>query len=154
MVILLFLLWNLLAGEVTLNTCLTGAAVSALLWYFGHKQFGYAFFWDGLPTRNLWGRAKYLCYLLPQMLKAGLVVMKLVYTKNRNMEPVLLYFRTDLQSAGARSLLANSITLTAGTITVRTEDDLFCVHSLDRSLTEGLDNSGFECRLKELERKP
>jgi multicomponent Na+:H+ antiporter subunit E len=34
--------------------------------------------------------------------------------------------------------LANSITLTPGTITIRIEDDIFYVHAINRKAAEGL----------------
>jgi len=48
-------------------------------------------------------------------------------------------------------LLANSITLTPGTITVSLDDDEYTIHCLDASLAEGLENSEFEKALMKLE---
>ena len=50
-------------------------------------------------------------------------------------------------------VLANSITLTPGTITVTLEEDEYLVHCLDRELGEGIESCSFEKRLEELERK-
>ena len=52
-----------------------------------------------------------------------------------------------------KAILANSITLTPGTITVHVRDDLFMVHCLDRELAEGLEDSEFEQRLEKMEAK-
>ena len=60
-------------------------------------------------------------------------------------------FRTKLKTDTARVALANSITLTPGTITCTLEDDKFCVHALDTTLGEGVENTDFEKRLLELE---
>ena len=48
-------------------------------------------------------------------------------------------------------LLANSITLTPGTITVSVEGDRFCVHYLDKELADGVEDSVFVELLKEME---
>ena len=48
-------------------------------------------------------------------------------------------------------LLANSITLTPGTITVSVEGDHFFVHCLDRELAEGMEESVFVELLKQME---
>ena len=64
-----------------------------------------------------------------------------------------MYFNTDLKTGLAKVLLANSITLTPGTITVSVEDNRFCVHCLDRELAEGLEDSAFVELLKEIEAK-
>ncbi|MDO4787465.1 MAG: Na+/H+ antiporter subunit E, partial [Fretibacterium sp.] len=47
-------------------------------------------------------------------------------------------FRTDLGTDGARVALANSITLTPGTLTVSLEGDELLVHALDREMAHGL----------------
>ena len=56
-----------------------------------------------------------------------------------------------LRTNAARVLLANSITLTPGTITVSQEGDEYVVHCLDKSFAEGLDNSIFVTLLQKLE---
>ncbi len=56
-------------------------------------------------------------------------------------------FKTDT----ARFLLANSITLTPGTITVAVEGDKFIVHCLDKTLAEGIESSVFVKLLKKIE---
>ena len=48
-------------------------------------------------------------------------------------------------------ILADSITLTAGTITVTAADGRMCVHALDASLAEGIENSQFQQRLEKME---
>ncbi len=52
--------------------------------------------------------------------------------------PHLVRFRTSLKSNVAKVTLANSITLTPGTITVRIEDDVFLVHALTPKLSAGM----------------
>ncbi|MPN02134.1 hypothetical protein SDC9_149347 [bioreactor metagenome] len=74
----------------------------------------------------------------------------MVYTKGSETRPVLVYFHTGLKSDKEKTILANSITLTAGTITVQAEDDLFCVHALDRPLADGIENCEFERRISKL----
>ena len=56
-----------------------------------------------------------------------------------------------LKEEGYEVILANSITLTPGTITVSLEDNRFCVHCLDRELAEGMENSVFVELLKKME---
>lgn len=151
MVILFFLLWLLMAGEVTLRVCLWGGTVAAALHWFCYRFLGYRWRLERRGLKKLRDGVVYLGHLLWEMLKAGFVVMRLIYTKGRNMEPVLLSFDTSLQSDSARAVLANSITLTAGTITVETEEGRFCVHALDRSLAQGIEDCDFQRRLERLE---
>lgn len=151
MFLLFFVLWLLMAGEATLRVCLWGAVVSALLCRFCSRTLGYRpGAWRTL-LKKLGPMTAYLGRLLAEMLKAGFVVMKLIYTRGRNMEPRLIWFDTTLQGDTARAALANSITLTAGTITVEAEGGRFCVHALDASLAEGIENCEFQRRLEKLE---
>lgn len=150
--ILFFLLWLLMTGELTIHACLWGLAVSAVMSWFCWKFLGYHVSFPR-PGR-LWGWIRYLGYLLKEMLKAGFVVMRLVYTRGRNMRPLLVRFHTSLEAERARVILADSITLTAGTITVTAADGAFCVHALDASLAEGLENSEFQRRLEQMEAGP
>ena len=57
----------------------------------------------------------------------------------------------DIESEFLRFVLANSITLTPGTITVDVDDNHFCVHALDYTLAEGVENSVFIKLLKKME---
>ena len=52
--------------------------------------------------------------------------------------PRMVRFRTRLKSDFARFALANSITLTPGTVTVRVEGDEFLVHALNERTAAGL----------------
>lgn len=153
MAILLFGLWILLSGEISVSICITGAAVSAALYLLACKTLGYSLAFDLKAMKSLKGGLAYLFYLFREMLLAGLVVMKLIYTKGRHMEPRLIYFSTKLMNDNARAALSDAITLTAGTITVSQEGDLLCIHALDRSLAEGLEHSEFERKLMKLEKK-
>jgi multicomponent Na+:H+ antiporter subunit E len=53
-------------------------------------------------------------------------------------DPRMVNFKTRLKSDVARVTLANSITLTPGTITVRVEGDVFTVHALSDKVASGL----------------
>jgi multicomponent Na+:H+ antiporter subunit E len=151
--VLFFLTWVLLAGELSLKTCLAGAAVSAVLYGFCRQVMDRDSRRSPLGPRRLWKALCYLARLIAEMLKAGFVVMRLIYTKGRRMEPLLVRFDTDLRGDRARAALADSITLTAGTITVESREGQLYVHALDRSLAEGIEDSGFQRRLRELEQK-
>ena len=151
MFLLFFLLWLLLSGGISLHTCLWGAAVSALVTWFCRRVLGYE--WHvlcGSPGR-IWAMAHYFAHLLVEMLKAGLIVMRLIYVRPREIAPKLVWFQTPLQTDRHRALLSDSITLTAGTITVRAEDGRLLVHALDAPLAEGIENSSFQQRLEKME---
>ena len=58
---------------------------------------------------------------------------------------------TEERAQIAKVILANSITLTPGTITVSEEKGVFCVHALDKSLADGIESCSFVEILKKME---
>ena len=60
-------------------------------------------------------------------------------------------FRTRLRTDAGKVVLANSITLTPGTITVDVEDDVFLVHCLDDSFAPEVEQFDMETRVMRVE---
>ncbi|MDJ0781859.1 MAG: Na+/H+ antiporter subunit E [Desulfosarcinaceae bacterium] len=87
----------------------------------------------GLP--RLWGRLiAYLPWLLYQIFRANLHVLYLVFHPRMmdKINPKIIKFDSRLKSDYARTLFANAITLTPGTITVDvTALGRFAVHCID-----------------------
>jgi len=83
---------------------------------------------------------RYIPWILKEIIKSTLQVTVLALHPKmaEKIGPHLVRFRTSLRSNVAKVTLANSITLTPGTITVRVEDDLFLVHALTPELSAGM----------------
>lgn len=80
--------------------------------------------------------------------------MDIILTPGKiEIEPVLTEFDSDLKESNLNVLLANSITLTPGTITVDYEKNHFLVLAIDTSFTEGLEDSVFVSELKKMDEK-
>ena len=92
----------------------------------------------------------YALYLLKEIAKANLITLKRVYSR-REVEPAIVTFRTPLAHEWTRVLLANSITLTPGTITLLLKDEKLTVHCLDKSDADGLEGSDMEVRIAKME---
>ena len=96
MFLLFFLLWLLLSGGISVHTCLWGVAVSALISWFCKRVLGYQWrVFCGSPFR-IWAMARYFAHLLAEMLKAGLVIMRIIYTRPKGIVPKLVGFHTPL----------------------------------------------------------
>lgn len=81
----------------------------------------------------------YLPWLLWQILLANVHVAYLVLHPRIPIDPKLVRFHTHLETEPAQVLLAHSITLTPGTITVDIDTDgRFLVHALTPTSSEGL----------------
>lgn len=151
MYILLFCFWLLLNGKLTAEVCLLGLAITAALAALEYGLFGYK------PKQELRAIRKaplflaYVFVLLWEIVKAGLQVSKCVLFKKYKVTPKLVTFRTDLRTDFGRFLLANSITLTPGTITIRVEGDTLTVHCLDGSMLDCSENSTFQRWIRSLE---
>lgn len=86
-----------------------------------------------------------------EIVKANLTMIHYLLSPQILPEPALVRFRTDLKTHTAQVLLANSITLTPGTITVEMKDGEYLIHCYDKTMGEGLDSSVFVSMLKKLE---
>lgn len=151
MFLIFLLVWIVLCGHVTGQTAVQGVLVSGLLTLFCYRILGYSLSKDRFFLRHLGRELRYFAYLVKEIVHAALVIMRIIYTGGREMEPRLIYFHNDLRTPTASSILANSITLTAGTITVAIRGGQFCVHTLDLPLAEGIEDSSFAQRLRQME---
>lgn len=95
----------------------------------------------------------YTGVLIVEIIKSNLQVMHLTLTDREIVEPVIISYRTRLRSKLGRVILANSITLTPGTITISLEEDELVIHCLDKTIAEGIENSTFEQLLERMEKQ-
>ncbi|MCI8837883.1 MAG: Na+/H+ antiporter subunit E [Hungatella sp.] len=149
---LLFLaVWLILNGKVTAEILLFGIVISAVLFAFTCRFLDYSLHKEILLLRLMPFFIRYFWVLVKEIFKANISVLKLIFSPELQPEPGVVYFDTDFKTQTAKMLLANSITLTPGTITVSVEGNRFCVHCLDQELADGVENSVFVELLKEME---
>ena len=153
MFLILFGLWVVFNGKWTTEIALLGIAVSGLIYAFTCAFIGLSPRKELHYLRNAGRGMAYLWLLLREIFKANWQVLRLIWSPRLEVEPELHTFHTKVKSDFGKAILANSITLTPGTITVHVRDDLFMVHCLDRELADGLDDSEFEQRLEKMEAK-
>ena len=151
MLLLFFLAWVVFNGRLTLEIDLFGVAVAGAVFFFVCRFMDYSLKQELRLYRLLPAFVQYLYYLMKEIILANLTVTRLILTRKEEMEPVLVHVHADLKSETARVILANSITLTPGTITVSLTDDNLLVHCLDKSLSEGMDDSVFVRLLQKME---
>ena len=149
--LLFFAVWMILNGKVTAEICIFGVLISAALFYFMCRYMEYSLKKELLLFRLIPLFIHYFGVLVKEIVKANVCVLKIILSPELQPEPAFVYFDTDFKTGLARVLLANSITLTPGTITVSVEDDRFCVHCLDKELAGGMETSIFVKLLKEME---
>ena len=153
MIVPYFVLWLILMGRVTPETVLLGLLLSLALDLFVRRILRTA-----LPSvsfkrlfRLLPEALLYLANLVVEILRANLALIRLILARDIEVEPCLVRFRTPLKSTAARVALADSITLTPGTITVGLKDDELLVHAINRKTARQLSGSSLERELLEME---
>jgi len=131
----LFLTWALLSGHFDAAHLGAGAAASLVIAVVTSRL------WALPPTIGptalrpfgdlRWGRGlRYLGWLMIEIAASGAQVAYLVLHPRLPIDPQFVRFRTRLPHTMARLTLANSITLTPGTVTLEVNGDDFVVHAL------------------------
>lgn len=151
MVFVLFALWILFSGQITLEIVLFGIGISLVVYLFMVKMLGYNPKTEWKIFKKTGGILKFLFVFMWEVIKTSFHVLGVILSKNAEVNPRLVFFYTDLKTDLAKTALANAITLTPGTITVFCEQELFCVHALDEAAQGDVDDSKFMHMLKKLE---
>ena len=151
MFLLFFSVWLILNGKVTAVICVFGVVISAALFYFMCRFMEYSMRKELLLFKLIPLFVRYFWVLVKEIVRANVCVLKIILSPELQPEPAFVYFETALRTGLAKVMLANSITLTPGTITVSVEGNRFCVHCLDRELAEGMEESVFVELLEEME---
>jgi multicomponent Na+:H+ antiporter subunit E len=132
--IIMFGFWLLLSGKFDVFhlslgavSCLLVAVISSDLLFQDTKTSLLARLGEALRF------VPYTAWLLWQIIVANFNVIALAVSPHpvrRTITPHIFTFRTRLKSDFARFVLANSITLTPGTVTIRITGDIFHVHAI------------------------
>jgi multicomponent Na+:H+ antiporter subunit E len=125
--ILALLLWLLLTFKVTVPNLIVGSVAALLCSIFFGRFFISSVYKFLQPHRYLWFLV-YLFVFIWECIKANLDVAYRVMHPAMPIRPGIVKVKTTLKSELARTLLANSITMTPGTITVDIIGDYFYIH--------------------------
>jgi len=143
--VVLFVFWLLLSGRFQAKYIIFGAISAGLVTFLTNDLF-HAVLRHGEraepPVRAILkqiGRfLLYLPWLLWQIVLANVQVAYLVLHPRLPIEPGFLLFSTRMRKGMSRVTLANSITLTPGTITVSLEENNYIIHNLKPPLAQSL----------------
>lgn len=151
MLFLLFGFWVLLMGAWTTEIALTGLVVAGLVYAFCCAFMGYSPKKEWQIVRRLGRIIGYLGYLVGEIFKSAFAVIKLIWSPKLVTEPKLSSFHTRLHTQAGKVVLANSITMTPGTITVDVRGDKFLIHCLDAEFDVGQEGFEMEQRVMKVE---
>jgi multicomponent Na+:H+ antiporter subunit E len=152
--VILFSFWILLSGHFDFMHLFLGVICSLLVAYISHELL-----LGDIRVKNLGRELKrimrffaYLPWLLCQITLANIDVAYRVLHPKMPIEPRIINFKTNLKTDLALTILANSITLTPGTVTVDIKDSEYFVHALSKKAADGLLAGNMQARVKHIER--
>lgn len=153
MPVLFFALWVILNGRLNGEIALFGLVLTAALYWFCVQYLDYSPKREWNSLRLVPGALRYALLVIAEIVKANIALTKLVYNPKAAVKPQLITFHTPLKSHALQSVLADSITVTPGTITVLAEDGDMTVHCLDDCFAKGIEDTAFQRLLLKLEAK-
>ena len=145
----LFLLWIVLNGRVTVELVTFGVVIATAVTVFADRVIGYKSATDKLILRNLPIFFLYILNLIREIIVSAFAMAGMVYSAEPP-KPVIIEFHSGFDTRLQNVLLANSITLTPGTITIFQEGDYFVIHCLKREFGEGIEDSSFVRLLRKI----
>ena len=151
MPVLFFAFWLILNGRITGEIVVFGAVISALMTVISYRFLGANFSSERKALLKVFHIIAYLIALVGQVIKANFAMIALVLSSVIEIKPQIIYFNSPVRSKFAKVALANSITLTPGTITVHLEEGKFGIHTIDAPMAVGVENGGFVQKLKKIE---
>lgn len=128
-VVILFAVWVMLT-DTSRSELLFGIGTALFVVFLFHKKL--SLLEDvKLSPKSLVYMVMYLFVFMWELLKSNIDVALRVIKPELPINPGIVKVKTTLKSPLGRAFLANSITLTPGTLTVEMKDDFFYIHWID-----------------------
>lgn len=125
--ILALLFWLLITFRFTVSDIIAGSVAALLCAVLFGRYYFHAVYKFLQPSRYFWFLV-YLVIFILECIKANFDVAYRVLHPGMPVKPGIVKVKTTLKSGFGRMMLANSITMTPGTITVDIIDDDLYVH--------------------------
>jgi len=123
----LFVFWVLLNASLEQDVLLAGVFAALVIALLFRNSF--SLFSEFRATPRAFGAALlYVGYFLAELVKSNLKLAAIVLSPALPLKPGIVKVRTRLKSRMGRMLLANSITLTPGTLTVELAGEWLYIH--------------------------
>lgn len=119
--------WLALVGTLNWQELLIGGVISAIVAALGWRYFSQVGF-SRLSVKKLVYLILYIPVFFWAMIKANFDVAYRVIHPRMPINPGIVLIKTDLKSDSGKLALANSITLTPGTLTMDVEGDSMLIH--------------------------
>lgn len=147
----LILFWMLLSGHTSFLLLTLGlASVVLVTWLVSRMDRN-----DNAPVRMLFSMKfiSYLGWLIWQVIITNIDVAKRIWNPSLPIKPASRKIKVSIKDPLIKTIYANSITLTPGTVTTEIGEDYFIVHALNSEGLDELEEGDMERRLSCLEEK-
>ncbi len=143
--------WILLSGQFHFILLVSGVVSSLFVAYISHDLL-----LGNVDIRSVIIKTfrlfKYLPWLFWQIVVANFDLVYRTLHPGMKIDPQVIKFSTDLKTNKGIAILANSITLTPGTVTVvANKDGEFIVHAIAKGPADGLLSGQMQAKVKEIE---
>lgn len=136
--VILFVFWILLSGSLDPSGLILGLIISVFV-AWGAERLLWTKEDAPLLTLRQAGRfIVYIGYLIKEIIWANIYVAEIVLDPRLPIDPVIVEHRSLLKRPVSEVALANSITLTPGTLTVDVDDDIFFIHCIGREFADDI----------------
>lgn len=132
---LLLLFWLLLNLSVQPGVIVTGLVVAGVIVFFFPTTLSF-FSGHKLTPQALTATLGYVGFFIKELVKANLNIARIVLSPSLPIHPAIVKVHTKLRDPVARLLLANSITLTPGTLSVEIRGEHLYIHWVDAPTTD------------------
>ena len=127
--------WLALVGTLNWQELLMGGVLSAIVAAFGWRYFSEAGF-SHLSVKKVVYLIAYIPVFFWAMIKANFDVAYRVIHPRMPINPGIVLIKTDLKSDSGKLALANSITLTPGTLTMDVKGENLLIHWINVKSTD------------------
>lgn len=146
---ILALFWILLSGHTSiLLLSLALVSIALVVWIVSRMDYS-----DKAPVRILFSFKfiSYFAWLIWQVIISNIDVVRRIWDPSLPIKPISRKIKVSITDPLIKTIYANSITLTPGTVTIEVGEDYFIVQALDSKSLNELEAGEMESRLSRLE---
>ena len=148
--VLLMVIWFVLSGFFDVFHLSLGLISCAIVvWLSSDLLFENRHHRLNVRIKQAFGLFAYSIWMIGQIILSNIYVLRLALGSTEKLEPQIVRYKCSLNTDFQRFLLANSITLTPGTVTIKIIGDTYYVHAISDETANGLDGT-MERRIKKV----
>lgn len=151
LILLYSVFWLILSQRFTVEAVFLGLIIGVWIFGFNKGLINLKNIHISKAFRKFKYLTQYLFVLIKEIVIANIEVAKIVLNPKSKVNPCITTYETKLTNELWRTILANSITLTPGTLTVEMVGDKLTIHCLKQEYVTDVLDSKFEKILLKVE---